>query len=279
MLNSLYKDAIKNREGIISRLNNPDEEKIKEIAKKTWIEYEPKIEECDIAGIDSSYNLGKFQGAELWAADAVAIKKNEVVVSEDHAHGIKTNDVQPEIKASLMEITVCDEAKNKVELVLMDGSITSHFDRRQGIGIGKNLKEALKKKNVVFIAKTSNTLGRFKELGASLGEMYYYNYTTKSKGFSEIFENRDYGSGKIVSHVFARLNESVPLIKIELFGPDHTTDEIKDIINKINKQCIRGYPYSLKLAHNRCKISGSDIDRLVRLFGMSNMIGSREVLG
>jgi len=279
VLNSLYKDAIKNRESIITILNNPDEKKIMEMAKKTWIEFEPKNEDCDIAGIDSSYNLGKFQGADLWAADAVAIKKNEDIVAEDHEHGIKTNDVQPEIIASLMEITVCDEAKDKVDLVLMDGSIVSHFDRRQGIGIGKNLKNALKKNNVVFISKTSKTLGRFKKMGANLGEMYYYNYATKKTGFSEIFENQEYGPGKIVSHVFARLNESVPLIKIELFGPNHTTDEIKNIINKISKQCIRGYPYSLKLAHNRCKISGTDIDRLISLFGMSNMIGSREVLG
>lgn len=278
MLNSLYKEAIKNRESIISRLNNPDEEKIKEMAKNSWIEFEPKNEECDIAGIDSSYNLGKFQGAELWAADAVAIRKNEEIVAEDHEHGIRTNDIQPDIKASLMEVTVCDEAKDVVDLVLMDGSITSHFDRRQGVGIGRNLKETLKKNNVVFISKTSNSIGRFKKYGASLGEIYYYNYATKTKGFSEIYENNEYGPGKIVSYVFARISDAVPLLKIELFGSNHTTGEIKEIINKISKQCIRGYPYSLKLAHNRCKISGSDIDRLVRLFGMSNMIGSREVL-
>ena len=42
---------------------------------------------------------------------------------------------------------------------------------------------------------------------------------------------------------------------------------------------LKPYPYSLKLAHNNCKISGKDLSKLVSLHGLSSEIGSREVLG
>jgi NurA-like 5'-3' nuclease len=51
------------------------------------------------------------------------------------------------------------------------------------------------------------------------------------------------------------------------------------VLNKIYKNSISGYPYSLKLAHNNCKISGKDLAKLASIHGLSNEIGSREVLG
>jgi NurA-like 5'-3' nuclease len=46
----------------------------------------------------------------------------------------------------------------------------------------------------------------------------------------------------------------------------------------ITKNSVGGYPYSLKLAHENCKITNSDLARLVSLYGLGNEIGSREVL-
>ena len=79
--------------------------------------------------------------------------------------------------------------------------------------------------------------------------------------------------------IYARLSDSTPLIKIELLGDNHTEDEVKSILDKLYKASVGGYPYALKLAHNNCKISSADLAKLVSLYGISNEIGSREVLG
>jgi len=50
-------------------------------------------------------------------------------------------------------------------------------------------------------------------------------------------------------------------------------------MNKLYKPSIGGYPYALKLAHNNCKISDKELAKMVSLLGLSNEIGSREVLG
>ncbi len=56
-------------------------------------------------------------------------------------------------------------------------------------------------------------------------------------------------------------------------------EDFKQVLDKIYKNSISGYPYSLKLAHNNCKISGKDLAKLASIHGLSNEIGSREVLG
>ena len=133
--------------------------------------------------------------------------------------------------------------------------------------------------NVVFISKTSNTKKQFEDLGAIAGDIFYYNHATVSPGFSKIHEDSKFGNGMIISSVFARLSESLPLIKIELLGSGYDDNDLKLILNKILKNSVGGYPYALKLAHNNCKISGKDLTKLASIHGLSNEIGSREVLG
>ena len=110
------------------------------------------------------------------------------------------------------------------------------------------------------------------------GDIFYYNHATTSPGFSKIHEDSKFGNGMIISSVFARLAESLPLIKIELLGSGYTNDDFKLILNKILKNSIGGYPYALKLAHNNCKISGKDLTKLASIHGLSNEIGSRAIL-
>ncbi|MCH8975549.1 MAG: DNA double-strand break repair nuclease NurA, partial [Thaumarchaeota archaeon] len=88
-----------------------------------------------------------------------------------------------------------------------------------------------------------------------------------------------YGSDRIIASIFARLSDSTPLIKLEFLGKDHSEDEIKSVLDKLHKNSVGGYPYVLKLAHNNCKISNSDLVKLVSLYGLKTEIGSREVLG
>ena len=150
---------------------------------------------------------------------------------------------------------------------------------RQKVLTDSIIASITKRENVIFISKTSNTRKQFEKFGAIAGDIFYYNHSTIKPGFSKIFEDSNFGDKKTITSVFARLSESLPLIKIELFGTGYSNDDIKIILNKIYKNSIGGYPYSLKLAHNNCKISGKDLVKLANIHGLSNEIGSREVLG
>ena len=278
MLNSVFKEAIQNREKTLSILKGPKYEKIIQKAKENWVEYKPQKEEIISAGIDSSFNSTKFQGAELWAVTAVSIKSDGEIIADLHDFGLDTS---PELAsmASKMEIDACNMSIDNADLVLMDGSLYSQFMTRQASLTQLMIESMKKRNNVVFISKTSNTRKQFEDLGAIAGDIFYYNHATKTPGFSKIFEDSKFGNDKIITSVFARLADSLPLIKVELFGAGHTDNDVIQVLNRIYKNSIGGYPYSLKLAHNNCKISGNDLVKLASIHGLSNEIGSREVLG
>ena len=278
MLNSVFKEAIQNREKTLSILKGPQYEKIIQKAKENWVEYKPQKEEIISAGIDSSFNSTKFQGAELWAVTAVSIKSDGEIIADLHDFGLDTS---PELAsmASKMEIEACNISIDKADLVLMDGSLYSQFMTRQASLTQLMIESIKKRNNVVFISKTSNTRKQFEDLGAIAGDIFYYNHATSTPGFSKIFEDSKFGNDKIITSVFARLADSLPLIKVELFGAGHTDNDVIQVLNRIYKNSIGGYPYSLKLAHNNCKISGNDLVKLASIHGLSNEIGSREVLG
>ena len=277
MLNSVLKDAIQKREQTLSILKGPEFEQIIKQAKSNWIDFSPTKQDVTSAGIDSSFNSTKFQGAELWAVTAVSAKSDGEILVDLHDHGLDSN---PELAslASKMEIDACIGSIDKTDLVLMDGSLYSQFMTRQK-SLSSSLVDAIKKtNNVVFISKTSNTKKQFENLGAIAGDIFYYNHATTSPGFSKIREDTKFGNDMVISSVFARLVESLPLIKIELLGSGYDNDDFKLILNKILKNSVGGYPYALKLAHNNCKISNKDLAKLASIHGLSNEIGSRDIL-
>ena len=278
MLNSVLKDAIKKRDETLSILKGPKFDQIIKQAKANWIDFSPTKQDVVAAGIDSSFNSTKFQGAELWAVTAVSVKSDGEILVDLHEHGLDSN---PELAslASTMEIDACEESIDKADLVLMDGSLYSQFLTRQKSLANSLVNIITKNNNVVFISKTSNTKRQFEDLEPIAGDIFYYNHATISPGFSKIHEDSKFGNDMIISSVFARLAESLPLIKIELLGSGYTNDDFKLILNKILKNSIGGYPYALKLAHNNCKISGKDLIKLASIHGLSNEIGSREILG
>ena len=278
MLNTVFKDAIINREKTLSILKGPDYEKIIQKAKENWIDYEPQKKDVISAGIDSSFNSTKFQGAELWAVTAVSIKSDGEIIADLHDFGLDTNPVLASL-ASKMEIDACNMSIDSADLVLMEGSLYSQFMTRQA-SLTESMINAMKKRNnVVFVSKTSNTRKQFEDLGAIAGDIFYYNHASRTPGFSKIFEDEKFGKDKVITSIFARLADSLPLIKVELFGTGYTNEDFKQVLDKIYKNSISGYPYSLKLAHNNCKISGKDLAKLASIHGLSNEIGSREVLG
>jgi hypothetical protein len=278
VLNTVYKDAIINREKMLSILKGPKFEQILQKAQANWNEFTPTKENVITAGIDSSFNNTKFQGIELWATTAVSIKTDGEVLVDLHDSGLGS-DIDLSRIASKMEIDACEKTVDKVDLVLMDGSLHSQFMTRQSALDAQVVRTMNKKKNVIFIAKTSNTKKQFENLGSLAGDIFYYNHVTNGPGFSEVFVEKNYGLDKIISSTFVRLSDSTPIIKLEFLGGKHDNDEVKSIMNKLFKTSIGGYPYSLKLAHNNCKISDKELGKMVSLLGLSNEIGSREVLG
>ena len=278
MLNTVYKDAILNRDKMLSILKGPKFEQILDKARQNWISYEPKKEEAMTAGIDSSFNNTKFQGIELWATTAVSIKADGEVLVDLHDSGLGS-DIDLSRIASRMEIEACEKTVEQVDLVLMDGSLHSQFMTRQSALDAAVVKAMKKRDNVIFIAKTSNTKKQFEELGSLAGDIFYYNHVTKGPGFSKLFVEKKYGQDKVIASTFVRLSDSTPIIKLEFLGKDHSEDEIKTTLNKLYKSSVGGYPYSLKLAHNNCKISDKELSKMISLLGLSNEIGSREVLG
>ena len=278
VLNTVYKDAIINREKMLSILKGPKFEQILQKARTNWNDFTPTKENVNTAGIDSSFNNTKFQGIELWATTAVSVKSDGEILVDLHNSGLGSDTDLSRI-ASKMEIDACEKTVDEVDLVLMDGSLHSQFMTRQSALDAQVVRTMNKKRNVIFIAKTSNTKKQFENLGSLAGDIFYYNHITNSPGFSEIFVEKNYGPDKIISSTFVRLSDSTPIIKLEFLGGKHDNDEIKSIMNKLFKTSIGGYPYALKLAHNNCKISDKELGKMVSLLGLSNEIGSREVLG
>lgn len=278
MLNTVYKDAILKRDKILSVLKGPKFEQILQKAKENWIYYKPQKEESVIAGIDSSFNNTKFQGIELWATTAVSIKSNGEVLVDLHDSGLGS-DMDLSRIASKMEIDACEKTTDLVDLVLMDGSLHSQFMTRQSTLDRLVVRTMKKRDNVIFVAKTSNTKKQFESMGSLAGDIFYYNHIAKEPGFSKLFIEKKYGQDKIIASTFVRLSDSTPIIKLEFLGQDHSEVEIKRVLNKLFKNSVGGYPYALKLAHNNCKISDKELAKMVSLLGLSNEVGSREVLG
>ncbi len=278
MLNTVYKDAILNRDKMLSILKGPKFDQILQKARENWVDYIPIKEEAVTAGIDSSFNNTKFQGIELWATTAVSVKSDGEVLVDLHQSGLGAADDISSI-ASKMEIEACEKTVDSVDMVLMDGSLHSQLMTRQA-NLGSSIVRTMKKKdNVIFVAKTSNTRKQFEKLGSLAGDIFYYNHVTNNPGFSKIFVEKKYGTDKTISSTFVRLSNSTPIIKLEFLGEHHDEDKIKSTMNKLYKTSVGGYPYSLKLAHNNCKISDKELSKMVSLLGLSNEIGSREVLG
>ncbi|MDX1595546.1 MAG: DNA double-strand break repair nuclease NurA [Nitrosopumilaceae archaeon] len=278
MLNTVYKDAILNRDKMLSVLKGPKFDKIIQKAKDNWIDFMPEKSESVIAGIDSSFNNTKFQGIELWATTAVSIKSDGEVLVDLHDSGLGS-DIELSRIASRLEIEACQKSVDLADLVLMDGSLHSQFMTRQSDLDAMLVRTMKQKDNVLFISKTSNTKKQFESLGSLAGDIFYYNHVTKTPGFSKLFVEKKYGTDKVITSTFVRLSDSTPIIKIEFLGEQRSEDEIKEILNKLYKNSVGGYPYALKLAHNNCKISDKELAKMVSLLGLSNEIGSREVLG
>jgi len=276
MIREITKYIIQHRDALLSLYHDEKFEKIIQQAKKNWMPYNPTPnKKLNIYGIDSSFNSKKYQGISLWACDVVSINKKSESRSRYFKVGVGLDEQELGTQAALLEIEACKDTTDHVDYVLMDGSLYSHFTTKHTPL--KNIVTIINKNhNVIFISKTSRSRSQFKQYNALAGDIFYYNKASRCAGFSKIFIDTSHGSP--IATIYARLKEDTPMMKIELSGNHYTDTDIKKILDALASEIIGGYPYCLKLAHNECKIADRDLNNLVSILGLSNEIGSRELL-
>lgn len=278
MLKEVYVDALKNKEKKISKIKDPNYEKVLFEASSRWIAYKPTPKKCESAGVDSSWNKRAYQGLNLYAIDAIAVSSKNKVLAIEYEEDIVDSARREslESKAMAMEASVAQKAaeKKEMDVICIDGSIIARLHK---INPATALEMAKKYGSSIFIAKSSESRLQFSSLGSKAGDIYYYNHASKSTaGFSIPVEIQT--SYAKIFEIYARLKENTPLIRIEVVAGNTNEVEIKIMLDRLIYHSVGGYPYCLKLAHNNCKISDQDIDRLASVFNLRHEQGARDAL-
>jgi hypothetical protein len=270
-------DALRTREQKISRINDSNYDLISQKADANWVDYQPTPSPCRPAGVDSSWNKRAYQGLNLFVIDAVAISStNELLASaydDDIADSARREEL--ETKAMSMEALVARQAKEsgKADVVCVDGSVVARLNKKKTTAAFDDMK---KYADSIFVAKSSESKSQFGGLGSRAGDIYYYNRISKSlSGYSlPRTVSTPYGT---LSEVYARLRNNTPMLRVEILG-QAAEQEVRQVLNKLSHHSVSGYPYCLKLAHNTCKISDNDIDRIASIYSLRNEHGAREAL-
>ena len=286
MLIETHNQAVAHREEI---LRNVDTSKLGESlsrAKSLWVDYRPRSTDSEISGIDSSWNLVPYQGFYLYAVDAVSISANgSFSVPPRFDVNIGTLEVEegdeivynPRLRLQSIgmeyEYNLATESLDKEDFVLIDGSVLARFyDRRlrRPMKFFEYASMLMGKRNVVFVAKTSesNTV-----IGGAVGDLFYFGKATSVSGFS-----KPYYEPIGVSVFYARLADFAPCLKVEVPGKIDEV-EARHVLDVLNSRGFNGYPYVLRLAHERCRIANEDMLRLAEVLGLNIEMGGREVLG
>jgi NurA-like 5'-3' nuclease len=258
---------------------------ILDAAMSCWNDYEPIRKTCESVGVDSSWNKRSFQGLDLYAVDAVSVNSENEILGAQWDTGLTV--VRSEIlesKALFMESKVAEIATKKrdIDIISIDGSLTSRFHQNNEDDIMQIINIIKKNDNVLFVSKNSNTKTQFSSLGAKAADIFYFNHIGNSAGFSAPFQNNQTSQvrGNVVE-IYARLKECTPITKIEVSDmtiSQITNAEVKKLLDMLSYNAVAGYPYCLKLAHQNCKISKRDMDRLIGFYGLKNEARSRDPL-
>lgn len=286
MLIEAYNHAMSQREEILQHVDPSKLAESLHKAKGLWVDYQPHSTESNISGIDSSWNLIPYQGFFLYAVDAVSISEDESFpVSPRFDVNIGTLEVEegdeivynPRLRLQSMgmeyEYDLATQSLGERDLVLIDGSVLARFyDRRlkKPMKFFEYASMLMNQKNVIFVAKTSESNIT---LRGAVGDMFYFSRATSTPGFS-----KPHYEPIGVSVFYARLAEFTPCLKVEVPGKIGET-ETKRVLDILNSKSFNGYPYVLRLAHERCRITNEDMIRLAEVLGLNIEVGGREVLG
>ncbi len=274
MLNEVFLDALKNRDAKISKVKDSNFATILAEASSRWVPYKPLQEKCESAGVDSSWNKRAFQGLYLYVIDAVAVTSANKILAAEWGHDIAGSARAEflESKAMAMEASVAQKAAGRVDIVCIDGSLVSRLLRIAADAASEMVKRY---GSSIFISKSSESRLQFGPMGSRAGDIYYYGHAGKGAGFSVPVEAQFPHAP--LFEVYARLRDHTPMIRIEILG-EPSNQEITKILDELGYHSVAGYPYCLKLAHNTCKISDHDIDRLASIFSLQHEQGARDAL-
>jgi NurA-like 5'-3' nuclease len=274
LLNEVFLDALKNRDAKISRVKDSNFERILSEASSRWVPYEPSPEKCESAGVDSSWNKRAFQGLHLYVVDAVAVTSSNKILAAEWDHDIASSARADflESKAMAMEASVAQKAAGKVDIVCVDGSLVSRLLKSTAEAASGVVKRY---GNSIFVSKSSESRLQFGPMGSRAGDIYYYGHAGKGAGFSVPVETQFRHAP--LFEAYARLRDHTPIIRIEILGAT-SKQEMAKMLDRLRHHSVAGYPYCLKLAHNTCKISNEDIDRLASIFSLQHEQGARDAL-
>lgn len=286
MLIETYNHAMSKREEILQHVDASKLSEILHKARGLWVDYHPHSMEAEVSGIDSSWNLIPYQGFFLYAVDAVSVSEDESFpVPPRFDVNIGTLEVEegdetvynPRLRLQSMgmeyEYNLATESLDRKDFVLIDGSVLARFyDRRlrKPMKFFEYASMLMNKRNAIFVAKTSESN---MTLGGAVGDMFYFSRANSTPGFS-----RPHYETIGVSVFYARLAEFAPCLKIEVPGKTGET-EAKEVLDILTSRSFNGYPYVLRLAHERCRIANEDMGRLAEVLGLNIEVGGREVLG
>lgn len=284
MLIEAYSYAIKNREKLLESIKTISPETYKR-AVSSWINYSPENLNMNICAIDSSWNYSRYHGFYLYAIEGVSVLPDNSFAAEplydvglssmiidESGQKVSNPNLWMASRGMDFEYSLALTSSVLTDYVLVDGSLLArYYDRRERkiVGFYEHAEELLKKENIIFVAKNSESTS---VLDGPIGDIFYFDKATNKSGYSKPHYD------KIGITVFyARLDDYEPCLRIEVPG-QLNEEECKRIYNVVSSKRLNGYPYALYLAHNRCKISNEDIERLVNVLGLDIELGSREVL-
>ena len=287
MLIETLEYAVDNRERILSSIKFEEQESVLKRGKELWAEFSPGgREDHKLVGIDSSWNYIPYQGFYIYAIDAVSmVGEGTPLVAPVFDVGLSTLAIKsgdeyvssPELALESVgmeyEFDQVKKCLGKVEYVLVDGSILArYYDRkRQKEGaFYETAKELMNQEGLLFVSKKSYSNIA---LRGSLGDMFYFNRVSTKAGFSQPFVDR---SGVTVSYI--RLSEDAPCLKLEIPGRAGEED-VRALMRLMRGTSVDGYPYVLRLAHERGKVSREEMRSIANLLGLEVEIGGRQVLG
>ncbi|MCS6768616.1 MAG: DNA double-strand break repair nuclease NurA [Candidatus Nitrosocaldus sp.] len=292
MLFEVYEHALEHRDSIISKVKNAKE--LLDYARSRWVEYEPvpRVEPSPraslLAGVDSSFNYIVYKGFYLYAIAGVSVGSDASFITQPRMEVDVANlheddkDLSPrnELLARCIEVEhgLAGESMDKVAHVLIDGSLLARFyDRRHRrvVTVYEYARELMRSSKVLFVAKSSasNTL-----LKGNLADIYYFSRATLDAGYAmSIQKAGDKAGDAYITVVYSRLKPCTPVIKIEVPG-ERSEQEVRGMLDMLCSESISGYPYVLRLAHERCKIHNDDMLRMADILGLGMEEGGREVL-
>ncbi|MEM3121473.1 MAG: DNA double-strand break repair nuclease NurA, partial [Candidatus Nitrosocaldus sp.] len=147
------------------------------------------------------------------------------------------------------------------------------YDRRHRrfIAVHEYARGLMRSSKALFIAKSSasNTM-----LKGNLADIYYFSRATLDAGYALSMQK---AGNDDITVVYARLKPCTPIVKVEMPG-ERSEQEVRGVLDMLYPESISGYPYVLRLAHERCKISNEDMLKLADMLGLSIEEGGREVL-